>query len=380
MLRCGLMLGAGVVIGASGPSAWAQDEIIELELGGYVADSGVPGMVAAVTDEDGLLALGCSGVRSVLTGVPLEPDDPFHFGTLARPMSGVVVAGLIGDGLLSWYMPLPELLPEMDGSIHETRRDVTIEDLLHDLAGLAPFEQGDAPEFAMLESLPGSGSRSRRAFVKRLVGSDPVAEPQVQFVFSNASPSVVASVCERWSGLEWRDLLQSRVFDALGLESAGFGWPADGDDGGVFGHAQNRERFVPVAPKVFRIPEALEPGMDVRMNAADAAAYARFHLAGLRLEREDGVEVEKSVFKRLHNPIDGTYSMGWWSRGRGGTRIDQVQGDGPTFTSWVTIDPDRNCAVVVAVNAGGARELCEAVTFALLDRFAPVESGEAEKE
>jgi CubicO group peptidase (beta-lactamase class C family) len=115
-------------------------ETLEQIVEAAVAQGQAPGVVAAVAhgDETYVTAAGAMAVD----GPPMREDTVFRISSVTKPITAVVILGLIEDGRLSLDEPVDRLLPELagrrvlrrpDGPLDDTveaERPVTVRDLL----------------------------------------------------------------------------------------------------------------------------------------------------------------------------------------------------------------------------------------------------------
>lgn len=64
--------------------------------------SGVPGMAVAVVDHDRVAYLKGFGVRRAGEAGPVDADTVFALASLSKPLATTVLAGIVGDGVVSW--------------------------------------------------------------------------------------------------------------------------------------------------------------------------------------------------------------------------------------------------------------------------------------
>lgn len=340
-----------------------------------VTEHAQPGIAAAVFRDSGIVAVAATGVRAMESDARITTRDRMHVGSCTKSMTAVIVGMLVEEGLLRWDMTLGEALPALAASMNESYRAVPLELMLHHRAGLPAFTAGAAPEFELTKDLKGSPAEQRLEFARRLLSRPPADAPGSHFVYSNADYAVAAVITEQATGKSWEDLLQQRLFEPLNMNDSGFGWPATPErPDQPLGHAAAADGLRPLpVDHAYHLPACLAPSGDVHCSIEDFARYGVFHLRGLHaLDPLDGGRplLSPRTFAKLHQPF-GEYAMGWVAAKRGDAQLTWHNGSAGTFFALITLDPDRNCGVVVIANAGTGSKACEAVTKTLLDRFAP---------
>lgn len=124
-----LTLLGGIATGANAEDSTAPRDLAPL-LEPIVADSGLPGLAAAVTDRNELLALGAAGVRRRGSPIRVTASDRFHLGSCTKALTAALVARLVEAGAGSFDATLPALLPEASATMAPAFRAVTLAELL----------------------------------------------------------------------------------------------------------------------------------------------------------------------------------------------------------------------------------------------------------
>ena len=178
---------------------------------------------------------------------------------------------------------------------------------------------------------------------------------------------------ERAAGEPWEELMRSRLFEPLGLRSAGFGSPATlRKIDQPWGHHGYEAPFKPVPPGPDAdYPPALGPAATVHMSISDFVRYAQWHVAGARGE---GTLLKPESFRKLHTPPDGQeYAMGWAvtkRRWAGGTAL-MHSGDNTMFYAVMWLGARENTCFVAACNADctEASEACDEAVRMLINKY-----------
>jgi CubicO group peptidase (beta-lactamase class C family) len=348
---------------ASSPAAQlVRAPEIDSLLAAVRSEHAVPGLAAAVVAGETIF-VGTAGERRLDGGQMITPGDRFHTGSLAKSMTATMIGTLVDEGVLSWTTTPLDLWPEWSPFMHPSLRTIRIEQLLSGTAGFSSFNPGD-PGLDAAPALEGTPAEQRAAFARWLLGRAPAEVPGTRFVYSNAGYALAAAMAERATGESWETLMRERLFERLGLRSAGFGWPAAFDPAQPWGHEEEGELQPHEPDGEYQLPVVLAPAGDLHMSVEDLARFAQAHLRGLQ-GRDDGARAE--TFRKLHTPViartdhpsfvDTAYALGWNVRPAGaepGAGVSEHTGGAGTFIALVRIDPRQNLAIVVMTNAGGA--------------------------
>ena len=332
----------------------------------------LPALAAAVVVDGQVVMSNAVGFRKNGSPEKVTADDEFHLGSVTKSMTATVAAMLVEQGKISWTTTIGETFPEWKNEIHPDYLGVTLEQLLSQRGG-AP---GDAPPDLWRDAwaATGTAAEQRMAFVKGILAREPEAKPGTKYIYSNQGYTIAGVMLEKTAGKTWEDLLRTRLFEPLGMTTAGFGAPASvGKVDQPWGHTALSSGGVPVPPGPGADnPLAISPADAVHCSVGDLAKYAAFHMTG---ERGESKLLKAESFKKLHTAIadNHDYALGWivqqrpWAKGR----VLMHNGSNTMFYVVVWLAPEENCAVVVASNIGAdeAFEGCDEAAVKLINQY-----------
>jgi len=188
------------------------------------ADSEIPAIAVAIVEDGRVTEAVAVGVRQVGTDDEVQKDDYFHIGSITKSVTATMIGGLVQNGVLKWDMTIAEVLGDL--TPRKEYRDVTLLQLLQHRGGIPGYLTFDETEGTRLNTLPGTPTQQRAAFVAEVLQSDPVAPAGEEMNYSNAGYTVAALMAERTTGEGWEALVTRYVFDPVGMKHSGFGWPA----------------------------------------------------------------------------------------------------------------------------------------------------------
>jgi CubicO group peptidase (beta-lactamase class C family) len=330
-----------------------------------------PALAAAVIVDGKIVATNAVGFRKHGGAEAVTVNGKFHIGSVTKSMTATAAAMLVEQGKISWTATVGESFPEFRDDIHANYRDVTLEQLLAHRGG-AP---ASPPKLLWMKAWNASGSpaEQRLGFVKGLLARKPDAEPGAKYIYSNQGYAIAGVMLEKAAGQPWEELMQTRLFEPLGMNSAGFGAPATpGTVDQPWGHTKGRFTGlepVPPGPKADN-PPAIGPAGTVHCSLPDLAQYVMFHLTGAQGASE---LLKAESFKKLHTSAGDDYGLGWvvLERKWAGGRALMHNGSNTMFYIVVWLAPERNCAVIVATNSGmdGAFAGCDEAAGKLIQEF-----------
>lgn len=345
------------------------DEVLEK----FRTESGLPAM-AAVVLRDGKPTAAAVGVRKHGDPTPVRREDRFHLGSCTKAMTAVLVAMLVEQGRLGWDTKLPEALPSLKDRIHTELRTVTVDHLLAHRAGLSPKLHPRPRSLAVLleaRRSPEVCRRERMAFLERALSEAPESAPGATYAYCNVGYVVLGAICEEAWNAPWELIIRKRLFDRLGMNTAGFG--AMGSPGAVEQPWQHRLRDgvpVPVEPGAFADnPPELGPAATVHCSATDWGRFLGAVLSpggpGRRLLRRE------TWARLLSPPFGGDYAGGWLVTDRpwGGRVLTHAGSNTLSFcVAWLA--PEKRFGVAAMTNIGGetAARGCDRAAAAIIER------------
>lgn len=339
----------------------------------------LPALAAAVVRDGQTVACGAVGFRKQGATNRVTIHDRWHIGSCTKSMTGALAGMMVEKGRFRWDMTVAEMFPELAPEIGPDWRAATLDQFLAHRGG-AEAAEGDA-----LGLNPGIWERANRPPTEQrdqltrelLTKHGPVALPGTRYIYSNSGYVLIGHALELRLKQPWETVIRERLFQPLGMESAGFGPPATANRvDQPWGHLPEGASGATPKPPDDRYadnPAALGPAGTVHCGILDLAKYAAWQVRGARGQ---GQLLKPETFKRLHTRIKGgDYAGGWqvverdWAGGEALTH----QGSAGTFMTVIWLAPKRDFAVVVCANLGGtgAQAAVDEAVSALIGRFLP---------
>ena len=334
------------------------------------ASNELPALAGAIIHRGEILASGVVGVRRIGFDEPATASDLWHLGSCTKAMTATLIARLVEQGKMSWSTTIAEAFPDLLEEVLPVWHDVTVLQLLQHRSGLREDRAPDALFFA-LRGLEGSMMDQRRKLVTLALAREPASAPGSTMAYSNAGYAIAGAMAEAATGKSWEELLGEYVFTPLGMTSAGFGPPGEGQPRGHRG-------LIPVEPGPFADnPLVIGPAGTVHASLDDWAKFISVHLAGARGESEF---LSAETFSMLHSPpAGGNYALGWvvTEREWGGGRVLTHAGSNGLWFAVTWIAPEKDMAVIVTTSSGSSKAAAgaDAAASALIYRFYAMTGG-----
>jgi len=333
-------------------------------------DRGLPALAAAAIRHGKIVVNAATGVRKLGSDEAVSIDDLWQVGSCTKSMTATVIGMLVDEGKLSWRTTISEVFPELQESMNPAWRLVTLEQLLTHRSG-AP---ANPPVDLWAEALEqkGTPTEQRLAIARGTIALPPQEPRGKKFIYSNEGYAIAGAMMERVTGSSWEDLMRDRLFEPLGLSSAGFGAPNDGGrPNEPWGHLGEVGELRPVPPgPMADNPPAIAPAAAVHISLVDLARYASWHADWHRAEPR---LLTEETFNRLHQRAPGEeYAMGWLVEYRDWDDGDVFwhTGSNSNFYAVMWVAPDKDAAFVAATNAAHseADDACNDAIIALIKR------------
>jgi CubicO group peptidase (beta-lactamase class C family) len=357
-------LGAGGVVAGAPPTGAKAPRDVSAVLARVREAAGLPAMGGAVVRGDGLVAIGVDGVRRRGSEAKATAKDRWHLGSCTKAMTATLLAMLVEEKRLAWDDSPIDVFPHLSGS--DARwREATLYRLVRHRAG-APANLDAGGLWGRLWAFHGPPLEARLVLVKGVLAAPP--GPLDAHVYSNAGYAIAGAMAERATKTPWEELMRKRLFEPLGMASAGFGAPGTKDAlDEPLGH---RTDGTPVEPGPGSDnPAAIGPAGTVHASLTDWGRFASLHLRGARAAQPG---LSRTSFARLHEPPRGlpgvAYAGGWIAAERPwGGRVLTHAGSNTMWFCVAWLAPEKDFAVLVTCNQGGAAEACDRAAAALIE-------------
>lgn len=328
---------------------------------------------AAVVRSNQLVALEVVGLRALGETNEVTVNDRWHHGSLTKSMTATLAGRMVDEELIEWTTTVGEVFPELVESMADGWSGATLEQLLANRGG-APGDLKPDGLWSRIWNHGGSPREQRLFLLREVTAKPPIAPPGTKEEYSNAGFAIAGAMLEERADTPWEELITEKVFQPLGMTTAGFGAPGTVDaTDQPRGHRSGwfRKTAVPPGPRADN-PAAIGPAGTVHCSLEDFARYLAFHLAGMRGE---GELLKSETFEKLYADVaDQGYALGWvvTERDWAGGRAYHHTGSNTMWYTNVWIAPEKNFALVVVTNLGGdeAFKATDEVIVRLLEKLA----------
>lgn len=304
----------------------------------------LPGLIGAILTGDKLAAIGAVGIRKIGSALPIRVTDQVHLGSCTKAMTATMIGMLVDEGKLTWRSTIRDVFPDAAPRLHDDFQKVTLTQLLTHRAGL--------PANGPWWHLAGQSTTEQRfSLLTAILSNPPQNRPGSTYAYSNVGYVLAGLMAEQVTGQSWEALMQRRLFEPLGMSTAGFGSP--GRPGSVDQPWGHRDSGGQVQPTQQDNAPAMGPAGTVHCSIQDWGKFAALHLAGARGKAK---LLKLSTFRVLQTPPPGSEYAGGWivlQRTWAGGRALNHNGTNTAWYSSIWLAPARDFAILVSTNQGG---------------------------
>jgi CubicO group peptidase (beta-lactamase class C family) len=329
-----------------------------------------PGAGIAIVKDDTVVFSDGIGLRNLETKAKVSRDTLFAIGSSTKAFTALSVALLVDDGKLAWDEPVSKVLPEFRLQDRSASERLTPRDLLTHRSGL--------PRHDLLWY---GADFTREDMVRRVAYLEPSADLRAKWQYQNLMFMTAGYLAGKLSGTSWEALVKGRIFDPLGMKTAGFS-VADMEKApdAALGYNVSGDQAKRLP---YRNISAVGPAGSINASALEMAQWVRLHLAYGRIG--DTRIASEATIREMHQPfatIDARsadpeiqnpgYGLGWFvDNYRGRVRVHHG-GNIDGFSAMVAMIPSENVGVVVLTNANGTPAASNIANLAL-DRMLGLE-------
>lgn len=379
---------------AQGPRPSAPNVSLDILLRPYLERYQLPALGAVIVHRGRMLASGAVGTRRAGFDFPVSVRDKFHIGSDTKAMTTLLAGMLVEEGKLRWDNRIDEIFPELVATMDADFRGVTLTQLLSHTSGLPSDTEEIETQAFLAQQQPGNLDAQRYWWLKQWAPRKLEAHPGQRWAYSNLGFIIVGAILERVSGKTWEELVVTRVFNPLGLRSAGFGPQSSlGRVDAPLGHqVKDGHLFAFLAGPNGDNPAILGPAGTVHLSVLDFATWASWQTS----EGKRGPNLVKpETMRRMHTRVidmpmrtdaatgtpgrgtahDAGYALGWGLITLPYSLEPFIFHGGSNTKNYaiVMLQPKFDFAMVMMTNVGGpnADTALNALGKELYEKFRP---------
>ena len=338
---------ASGVLASDAPEVPDYVEDIRAQFDRAVRDRRIVGLAAAVIENGEPVLVYTHGRTAAGQGEAVTPNTLFRAASVSKTFTGTLLAMLEAEGMLDLEADMPAQVLSLDAP-----RQPTILEVASHQTGLPPnaydldLEAGQRPE------------RIRQ----RLASVDLICPVGDCYTYQNVAFAAVEELVERATGEDFEAVVEARLFDALGLNTASMGTDAlTSQESWARPHrGWRRQANRPGDPETNydRLPSA----SGVNLSLEDLIAWAQVQLGtrpGLPEDVRDRahsrlVETVRETRRLgdLRSRVDATwYGLGWRIYDWGDRTLVMHSGYLSGYGAQIVLEPETGFAFVALWNS-----------------------------
>jgi CubicO group peptidase (beta-lactamase class C family) len=349
------------------PTWGAEPQSLDQMLSPYLKEFGLPALAAAVFQNGSIVASGAVGTRRAGMQIPVTINDRFHIGSDSKAFTSVIAGQFVQKGQLKWNSTPADVFPELKPEMNAEFAKITLEQLLSHSSGLSDKSLVDL----IYRSYQQDGNMNDvRYWMVKETAPRPLDHARgSRFDYCNLGYVIAGAMLERVGHASWEELVEARIFQPMGLKTAGFGPQASlGKVDAPLGHllVDGKAKAMLAGPNGDN-PLILGPAGTIHMSVLDFAKWVEWN-AG---EGKRGPAlVSAEILKKIHTPVistgvregvppgtpkTGGYGFGWgsvqesWAAGPSVTHNGSNTLNLATATFW----PGTDFGYVLMTNISG---------------------------
>lgn len=329
----------------------------------------VTGAAVAIVRNGEIVFIETYGVRSTINPEPITRDTQFLVGTLTQPMTTMMMGTLVDDDVLDWNQSVQSIYPEFALSDSTLASSLQIRDLVNHASGVGRNDlplilNVNTPQSVLnsLDNLSIISTTPRTAFS---------ANHQMMatggYVSALANGTSLDSV-----GTAYIDLMQSRIFDPIGMTDSTFSFEAvlAGDNYAVpHGLDLIFRRHQPFSIGEEFWTQAILPSLGAWSSIEDMANFVLTNTQFGTASNRNEIVSSESLLETwtgdiVINPTT-SHGMGWFFTDYRGVPILTQSGGTSGYTAEMAILPEKGIGIVILANRVAATNF----TLSVRDSF-----------
>ncbi|WP_076417424.1 serine hydrolase [Colwellia sp. UCD-KL20] len=321
----------------------------------------VPGVAVAIVQNNQIVFSQGFGVKEYGKSDQVTPDTLFGIASNTKAMTVALLAQLVDQYKISWQTKIVDVLPEFQLYNDAVTQDFTLIDLLSHRSGLG-MGTGD------LLIWPNTTYTNKEVFDK-LKYLPQAASFRTEFAYNNLMYIVAGKVVEKITGKPWSDVIQSNLFNGLGMYNSFASFSQLGDKqkdiatphvfiekelivakshylegfssaGSVISTVNDMSLWLKILLNLGKINSEKTTRFKLLYTSNQAKKMWQPHT--LRTVSEAATEYDKTHFS--------AYGLGWFLNDFQGVKLVHHSGSMQGMVSKVALIPEKNLGVVILTN------------------------------
>jgi len=307
----------------------------------------VPGVGLGVVHQGETLIAEGFGFADYEEQIPATKDTLFAIGSATKAFTTAAVALMAEEGHLAWDQPAAAYLPWFELYDPYAARRATLRDFALHRSGMARHD------FSWY-----GRELTRREILASMEHLQPGAELREGFIYNNHGYALLGYLAGEAAGMEWEELLETRFFDPLGMDSTGsqIAHLQDAPD-----HAKPYQQLgEEVSPMDYRDLDAMGPAGSISSNVNDLLRWVQMFLDSG--QAAEGPILQPSSVRELTRPQVAlpvgefpemrfsNYALGWMVDDYRGQVLVHHGGNIDGYSALTAFIPEERLGIVILTN------------------------------
>jgi CubicO group peptidase (beta-lactamase class C family) len=324
---------------ALGQNADIRFGAVETYVKGEMDRQHIPGLALLVAREGKIVRAQGFGFANLEHRVVVKPETIFQSGSVGKQFTATAIMMLVEEGKLGLDDSITKYIPEAP----ESWKPVTVRHLLSHTGGFTDYPK----DFDFRKDY-------NEAEQLKFVAAIPLAfPPGTKWRYSNLGYLTLGILIHRVTGKFYGDVLEERIFQPLGMQTARIMSEAD---------------IIPNRAAGYRLVKGQLKNQDWVSPTLNTTADGSLYFSILDLAKWDAALYTDKLLKRSSleqmwtpvklndgQPNSGHYGFGWEITNPNGHRLIGHQGSWQGFETQISRYVDDKLTVVVLTNLGEAR-------------------------
>lgn len=331
----------------------------------------VPGAAVAIVQDGEVIYRQGFGVRELGSDDPVTPETLMMIGSTTKPMTTMMMATLVDDGLMTWDTPAAEILPSFAVADPELSAQITMRQLVCACTGVPRRDMElffNAAELSAEDVIESLGT---------FVFFTPIGEA---FQYTNQMVAAAGYIATLAAGgalgqldADYPALMAERIFGPIGMPNTTFSInEATANPNHASPHMLGTDLELVVAPvELEAVLDPVAPAGSAWSNVDDMARFMLTQLnQGAGPDGNQIVSTENLLVTwqpQVAISAETSYGLGWIAGTYKGQPINSHGGNTVGFTSDFAFLPEAGIGIVTLTNGQGMNLFTEAVRGRFLE-------------
>lgn len=300
----------------------------------------IPG-ISVATLVDGQVETAVFGISSIATGAPIQPDTLLQIGSISKIFTTTLVMTFVDEGLLDLDTPVINYIPDLSLTDGNARESITLRHLVTHMSGFYGDRFDDH----------GIGDDALSKAVAAFYDLPQQTAPGELWTYCNAGFDLSARIMELVSGERFEDLMRTRVFEPLGLDTTTYFASEAIRNPVSVGHEGDAGKLTISDP--WPIPRRSNGAGGISATTTQLLTFAQMHMNDGEMNGTRVISAKSARAMRNEEAIADafrTWGLGWSRNEINGELIVEHGGATNGFTARLVLVPSRKSAIAILTN------------------------------